>query len=68
MPEDDPFREALADARRLLKPEAPREPLWPTVAAAAFFAFTALTFAATAILVPPVQSPPPAHDDLRGAN
>ena len=67
--EDDPFREALADARRLLTPpQARREPVWPALAAAALFAFSAFGFAATVILAAPVQSPPPAHDSLRGAN
>jgi len=68
--EDDPFRAALADARQLLAPpEARREPVWPALAAACLFAFSAFGFAATVIMAAPVQSPaPPAHDALRGAN
>lgn len=49
----------LEAARRLLEPPAKRrEPVWPVLAAAAFFAACALAFAATAILVPPVTSAP----------
>ncbi len=66
--EDDPFREALADARTLLKPAPRREPVWPALAAAALFAFSAFGFAATVILAAPVQSHAPPHDSLRGAN
>ena len=67
---DDALIEALAQARRLLRPPEPeREPVWPTLAAAAFFAFTALTFAAVSILAPPVQSQVPAASaTLRGAD
>jgi hypothetical protein len=66
--EDDPFREALAEARTLLKPERRREPVWPALAAASLFAFSAFGFAATVILAAPVQSHAPSHDSLRGAN
>jgi hypothetical protein len=67
--EDDPFREALADARKLLvAPAAKREPVWPALAAACLFAFSALGFAATVILAAPVQSHPVASDTLRGSN
>jgi hypothetical protein len=66
--EDDPFREALAQARTLLKPEPRREPVWPALAAASLFAVSAFGFAATVILAAPVQSLPAAHDSLRGAN
>jgi hypothetical protein len=66
---DETLRYALGEARQLLRtPARGREPVWPVVAAAAFFAISALTFAAAAILAPPVQSSPPAHDNLRGAN
>jgi hypothetical protein len=66
---DEMLKYALGEARQLLRPPMRgREPVWPVVAAAAFFAFSALVFAAAAILAPPVQSAPPAHDNLRGAN
>lgn len=58
----------LDAARRLLDPPPRRrEPVWPTLAAAAFFAICALSFAATAILVPPVKSDPAPQTLLRGA-
>jgi hypothetical protein len=66
---DTTLRYALGEARQLLRPPARgRESIWPVLAAAAFFAISALTFAAAAILAPPVKSSPPAHDSLRGAN
>lgn len=49
-------REALAYARGLLKPPAPRENLWGVIAAAAFAAVSALAFATVMILAPPVTS------------
>jgi len=49
-------REALAYARGLLKPPAPRENLWGVIAAAAFAAVSALAFATAMILAPPVTS------------
>jgi hypothetical protein len=39
-------------ARMLLKPRVRRDPAWPALAAAAFFAVTAMTFAVTAIMTP----------------
>lgn len=39
-------------ARALLKPRLTRDPAWPALAAAAFFAFSAMTFAVTAIMTP----------------
>jgi len=66
---DEMLKYALGEARQLLRrPARVREPVWPVVAAAAFFAASALVFASAAILAPPVQSAPPAHDSLRGAN
>jgi hypothetical protein len=51
--------------RRLAQPALGRDPVWPALAAAAFFTASALVFAAAAILAPPVQSQvPPAI--LRG--
>jgi hypothetical protein len=43
----------LERARAKLKPRAPTDSTLPAVAAAALFAFCALTFAAAAILAPP---------------
>lgn len=66
---DESLRAALDEARRLLRPPArSREPVWPTLAAAGFFAASALVFAAAAILAPPVQSPAPPPAVLRGVN
>jgi len=65
---NDALKDALRDVRRLLRrPVRLREPVWPTLLAAAFFAFSALTFAAAAILAPPVTSAPAMHV-LRGAD
>ena len=66
---DETLNEALAGARRLLAPAKPRrESVWPTLAAAAFFAVSALTFAAASILAPPVQHMPSTATTLRGVN
>ncbi len=42
----------LVMARVLLKPRRARDPAWPALAAAAFFAVSAMTFAVTAIMTP----------------
>ncbi len=47
---------ALAEARAMLTPPAPRERVWPVLAAAAFFALSALAFATAMVLAPPVVS------------
>ncbi len=52
---DARFREALAFARRRLEPPVRTESVWPALAAAAFFAVCAMTFAVSAILAPPVR-------------
>jgi hypothetical protein len=66
---DQALSEALAQARGLLRGPPPRrEPVWPTLAAAAFFAVSALVFATAAILAPPVQLTPIPATSLRGAN
>jgi hypothetical protein len=67
---DQTLSEALEAARaRLESPKRRREPVWPALTAAGFFAASALMFAAAAILVPPVRSDPPAAAaTLRGAN
>ncbi|MDR3512144.1 MAG: hypothetical protein P4L73_10955 [Caulobacteraceae bacterium] len=66
---DQALKRELARARRrLAPPPVRREPVWPTLAAAAFFAVCALTFAAAAILAPPVQLAPAPVTNLRGTN
>jgi hypothetical protein len=66
---DESLRAALVEARALLRgPPARREPVWPTLAAAAFFAISALTFAAASILAPSVQLQPVHTSILRGAD
>jgi hypothetical protein len=47
---------AVAQARALLAPPAPRERIWPVLAAAAFFAVSALAFATAMVMAPPVVS------------
>jgi hypothetical protein len=39
-------------ARALLKPRKVRDAAWPALAAAAFFAVSAMTFAVTAVMTP----------------
>jgi hypothetical protein len=66
---DHALRAALTEARVLLRaPAARREPVWPALAAAAFFAVSALGFAAAAILAPPVLSTPAHSGTLRGSD
>jgi hypothetical protein len=66
---DAALKFALDQARALLRtPARSREPVWPALAAAAFFAISGLTFAFAAILAPPVRSPPASTSTLRGAN
>jgi hypothetical protein len=55
---EDAFAEALADVRVRLEPPVRRERMWPALAAAAFFAVSALVFATAAILAPPAQLTP----------
>lgn len=47
-----PPNDQLLLARMLLKPRKARDPAWPALAAAAFFAISAMTFAMTAIMTP----------------
>jgi len=63
---DARFREALAYARERLEPPVRRESVWPALAAAAFFAVCAMTFAVAAILAPPIKLtiPPSAQAPL----
>ncbi|CAN5292010.1 hypothetical protein BH11PSE2_BH11PSE2_02030 [soil metagenome] len=60
-----PANERLALARALLKPVKRRDQAWPALAAAAFFAVSALTFAVGAILAPPVDAPAAAKPALK---
>jgi len=55
---DQDFADALARARARLQPPARREPVWPALAAAGFFAVSALVFATAAILAPPAHLTP----------
>jgi hypothetical protein len=66
MDEDVRLVDAVANARALLEPPVRRDSVWPTFAAAVFFAVSALTFATAAILAPPAQLTPPAAE-VRGA-
>jgi len=49
---DQSFREQIALARVMLSPRKLRDPAWPALAAAAFFAVSSMTFAVTAIMTP----------------
>jgi len=48
----------IARARALLRPEAPRERIWPALAAAACLAVSALGFATAMVLAPPLVTEP----------
>jgi len=50
--EDQSAAERIALARAYLSPPQKRDPAWPALAAAAFFAICAMTFAVGAILAP----------------
>jgi hypothetical protein len=52
---DARFREAIAYARERLEPPVRRESAWPSLAAAAFFAVCALSFAMATITAPPIK-------------
>lgn len=51
-------QEAVARARALLARPAPRERLWPAVAAATFLALSALAFATAMVIAPPLVTRP----------
>jgi len=57
---DARFREAIAFGRERLEPPVRRESAWPALAAAAFFAVCAMSFAVAAILSPPIKLTMPA--------
>ena len=57
---DKRFDEAIAYARAVLAPRIVRESVWPTLAAATFFAVCAMGFAVAAITAPPVTIEAPA--------
>ncbi|MEO8115608.1 MAG: hypothetical protein ABI655_14570 [Phenylobacterium sp.] len=46
----------MAHARALLVTAEPADPLWSVLAASAFFAFSAVSFATAMVLAPPVTS------------
>ena len=52
---DDPFEDALEEARLLIAPGAPVERAWPALAAAGFFAVCAFIFLFAVILSPGPQ-------------
>ena len=63
---DARFHEAVAYARARLAPPVRRETAWPSLAAAGFFAVSALIFAVATITAPPIKldipiasAPPP---------
>ena len=55
--QDQTLNDQLLLARVLLTPSKGRDPAWPALAAAAFFALSAMAFAMTAIMTP-------ARDDM----
>ena len=61
--EDEPAG-LLEQARARLQPPIMRERTWPAVAAAAFFAASALGFAVAAILAPPLGVEPAAKTSV----
>ncbi len=59
------FSDAIARARARLEPPRATDRLWPALAAAALFAFAAMTFATAVILAPSAQLTP--VGEARGA-
>jgi hypothetical protein len=51
-PDGQSLAEQLALARVILSPPKRPDPAWPALAAAAFFAISAMSFAVTAIMTP----------------
>ena len=60
---DETVADRLAVARALLAKPQPADRAWPAVAAAAFLAVSALTFAAVVVLAPVPQSLADAQPD-----
>ncbi len=60
-----PSLDLLDQARAKLSPPVYAERSWPAVAAAAFFAVTALGFATAAIMAPPLKLIPAARSGVR---
>ena len=54
----DPFEDALEEARLLIAPQSPAESAWAPLAAAAFFAISAILFASVVIMSPPPRLTP----------
>jgi hypothetical protein len=61
---DKAFDNAILYARRVLEPPVVRESVWPTLAAAAFFAVCAIGFATAAIMAPPATLTIPAKTSV----
>ncbi len=61
---EDAFLEALARVQLLLEAPVRVQRVWPALAAASFFAISAMIFATAAILAPPAHVAPVA--DVRG--
>ena len=62
---DDEASELLERARRLLRGPAIRHHYMPALAAAAFFAVSAICFAAVSVLAPPTTVSPMARSGAR---
>jgi hypothetical protein len=62
---DAPSSDALRQARVKLAPPTRPERAWPALAAAAFFAASALAFATASILAPPLALTPAAKTGVR---
>jgi hypothetical protein len=54
----DPFEDALEEARLLIAPHTTAESPWAPLAAAAFFAISAILFASVVIMSPPPRLTP----------
>ena len=61
---DKAFEDAIAYARGVLAPRVEREKVWPTLAAATFFAVCAIGFATAAIMAPPAMLTIPAKTSV----
>jgi hypothetical protein len=55
--EDETREDRLARARELLRRRRRPQTTWPTLAAAAFFAVSALTLASSALVAPVIAAP-----------
>jgi hypothetical protein len=55
---EDPFEDALEEARLLIEPMGARERIWPTLAAAFFFTICSFIFLGAVIFSPPPRLTP----------